>query len=537
MKTLWNRLQLWRLGGALYHSSRLPGLSAKSLGVASGVGGGLLVLSSSSNNVHADSVVPPASPLTPPAPQRLNYDSAFQFLSTEIPKVREQVVQTNGEWVEQILPRVTVQNRNNGLGCKVKLDVKVVPDASSNDPRSAQMDFFSDSPASAERPSFFSDRKKLMDAIQPFLRGFHGSFFRLEYPGGVMVFEKETFPGSGQPVELRVQIEPIVSVSIVSDVGISWSEMRSFVDLYKFLAFGVSKTFSELEKMGVKVYTSKSDNKLTWDALGGYEKPKEEISNSILLALKHPDIYEAVARKARPSVDTGKTNKIRGVLFEGPPGTGKTTMARILSAETGIPLLYVPVEATLSKWYGESEKLLGQVFEQANKLGECIVFLDEIDSLGSSRDMQYTHEASRKTLSVLLQKIDGFDKDQRRVMVIAATNRKSDLDAALLSRFDLTIKFDVPNLQERIEIFKVHAQHLGDSPVDLRKLAQRAEDLTGRDIRDACCLAERNWASELAQKAEKQSIDLDSISPPPVRFYVDAVERKLQSKKSGAKDV
>jgi SpoVK/Ycf46/Vps4 family AAA+-type ATPase len=146
-----------------------------------------------------------------------------------------------------------------------------------------------------------------------------------------------------------------------------------------------------------------------------------------------------------------ESNKPKCVLFEGPPGCGKTTSAKIIAQQVNIPLIYMPLEAIMSKFYGESETKLAEIFEAAKAMGQAILFIDEIDSLATSREGGI-HEATRRILSTLLRKIDSFESDGD-VLVVCATNRKKDLDPALISRLDLTVRFELPDAKTRTLIF------------------------------------------------------------------------------------
>uniref|UniRef100_A0ACD5YTN2 Uncharacterized protein n=1 Tax=Avena sativa TaxID=4498 RepID=A0ACD5YTN2_AVESA len=194
-----------------------------------------------------------------------------------------------------------------------------------------------------------------------------------------------------------------------------------------------------------------------------------------------------------------------------------------VKGQKGVPLLYVPLEIIMSKYYGESERLLGSVFSLANDLPDGgIIFLDEVDSFAIARDSEM-HEATRRILSVILRQIDGFEQD-RRVVVIAATNRKEDLDPALISRFDSIICFGLPDQQSRAEIAAQYAKHL--TKPELVQFSLVTEEMAGRDIRDICMQAERHWASKFIRgqipKDEKGETPL-----PPVDEYVScAVQRR-----------
>lgn len=129
-------------------------------------------------------------------------------------------------------------------------------------------------------------------------------------------------------------------------------------------------------------------------------------------------------------------------------------------------------------------------------MGQCILFIDEIDSLATSRESGI-HEATRRILSTLLRKIDSFESDGE-VLVVCATNRKKDLDPALISRIDLSVRFDLPDAKTRGLIFQRYAKQL--SQEDLMKLGELSINLSGRDIADICKDAERKWASRYIRK-------------------------------------
>ncbi|KAL6752467.1 hypothetical protein V8C86DRAFT_3141124 [Haematococcus lacustris] len=275
----------------------------------------------------------------------------------------------------------------------------------------------------------------------------------------------------------------------------------------------------QLQAMGAQVYPPGTPSGGGAAAGGGraqgrrYEGQKRQIEDCLLLPLLRPDVYQQLAAATRSKPGPCRP---RAVLFEGPPGTGvghrraeggqggrgghgvkegpgggggKTSSARVISSQAAVPLVYVPLEAVLSKWYGESKGLLAKVFKAAEALGGAIIFIDELDALGGSRDRSDMHEASRRLLSVLLREMDGFDAAGKRAVVIGATNRKSDLDAALLSRFDLSIMFPLPDAGVRTEILGQYAQQL--SQQERAQVASACPGLSGRDLRDVCEHTER----------------------------------------------
>jgi SpoVK/Ycf46/Vps4 family AAA+-type ATPase len=192
-------------------------------------------------------------------------------------------------------------------------------------------------------------------------------------------------------------------------------------------------------------------------------------------------------------------------------------MARILAKEAGLPLVYVPIENILSKYYGESAQNMAAIFDACDAFERAILFLDEIDSLAGSRE-EGMIESTRRVLSVLLRKIDGFER-KSGILTIGATNRAMDLDRALLSRFDTIIRFPMPDLHEREAIFRQYVHHLNDA--ELKKLAELGEGLSGRNIRDICQMAERRWARRLV-------LEKVTASPPPVSVYLELVRDKIR---------
>ncbi len=252
---------------------------------------------------------------------------------------------------------------------------------------------------------------------------------------------------------------------------------------------GGNDPVSRLRKLGAEVFEKSEEEQLDWTCLAGYDDIKAEVEDTVVMALQHAEAYEAIARQTRERYES---NRPRAVLFEGPPGTGKTLTARIIASRTDVPLVFIPTERVLSKWYGDSEKNLAKIFEACQELGGAIIFIDEVDALATSRDSNM-HEATRRLLSVILQSIEGF-KGRNKNVLICATNRKQDLDAALLSRFDVAIRFERPNRPARQAIFGRYAKHL--SAPELARLAEASEGFSCRDVKEVCENTERKWASK-----------------------------------------
>lgn len=311
------------------------------------------------------------------------------------------------------------------------------------------------------------------------------------------------------------------NLSISKRKEMNTSEILAIFSLYQFLSSLNQQEFSNpaeiLSKMGATVFDPLKEeiqgNSLGFDRIAGYKNVKMEIRETIIYPLKHPEIFDGVSQLTKKFISK---NKPRAILFEGSPGVGKTSMAKVVSAECGIPLVYVPIESILSKYYGESSQNLAMVFDAAALYPNCLLFLDEIDSLAGKRD-DGMFDANRKLLSVLLRKLDGFES-RTGTITIGATNRKGDLDSALLSRFENSIYFPLPIQEEIAEILHTYAQHLEKEERML--LALDMDGMSGRNIRDFCDSVERKWSTELILLGSP-------LQAPPFSFYRDSLKKRI----------
>ena len=149
---------------------------------------------------------------------------------------------------------------------------------------------------------------------------------------------------------------------------------------------------------------------------------------------------------------------VKGIIFTGPPGTGKTHLARVIAYESGASLYLISGPSIVSKWVGDSEQAIRRIFRSAAKKESAIIFFDEIDSIAERRTEE-SHEASRRLVAQLLTELDGFDQSGSNLIVIAATNRIQSVDEALLrpGRFDWEIAFGMPTAEDRLEILQLGA--------------------------------------------------------------------------------
>jgi transitional endoplasmic reticulum ATPase len=214
-----------------------------------------------------------------------------------------------------------------------------------------------------------------------------------------------------------------------------------------------------------------------WDDVGGLAEVKQVLIETVVWPIQHPDLFR-LARTSPP----------RGVLLAGPPGTGKTLLARALARESGINFISVKGPELLSKWVGESERGIREIFRKARHVSPCIVFFDEIDAITPIRGGGAGSGGGERMLSQLLTELDGIE-ELKGVTVLAATNRPDLLDPALLrpGRFEIRIDMAIPDRQTRRQILGVHTHGRPlAADVDLDHLASVTEGWSGAEIEGLC---------------------------------------------------
>ncbi|ADM27979.1 AAA family ATPase, CDC48 subfamily [Ignisphaera aggregans DSM 17230] len=240
--------------------------------------------------------------------------------------------------------------------------------------------------------------------------------------------------------------------------------------------------------------------RVTWEDIGDLEEVKEKIREIVELPLKHPELFE------RLGIEPPK-----GILLYGPPGCGKTLLAKALANETGAYFIPINGPEIMSKFYGESEQRLRQIFDEAKKNAPAIIFIDEIDALAPKRE-EVVGEVEKRVVAQLLTLMDGLE-ERGRVIVIGATNRPDAVDPALRrpGRFDREIEVPPPDKKARREILAVHTRNvpLADD-VDLDKLAEITYGYTGADL---AALVKEAAMSALRRFLKEHAIDLDKPIP------------------------
>ena len=256
--------------------------------------------------------------------------------------------------------------------------------------------------------------------------------------------------------------------------------------------------------------------RMSYKDIGGLEKQLQELREAVELPLRHPDLF------AKVGIEPPK-----GVLLYGPPGCGKTLMAKALAHEVNATFIKVVGSELVRKFIGEGARLVHELFELAKEKAPAIIFIDEIDAVGARRLDETTggEREVNRTLMQLLAEMDGFDPSGN-VKIIAATNRPDILDPALLrpGRFDRLIEVPLPNFRGRLEILKVHTRKMNLRDVDLRLIAEMTEGASGADLK-----AIATEAGMFAIRARRERVTQED--------FIKAVEKVLGGEQKLAQQI
>ncbi|WP_458746197.1 CDC48 family AAA ATPase [Candidatus Nitrosocosmicus sp. T] len=259
---------------------------------------------------------------------------------------------------------------------------------------------------------------------------------------------------------------------------------------------------SEESSKAVQISQEGTTSSITYEDIGGLGDAVARVREMIELPLRHPELFKRLGVEAP-----------KGVLLHGPPGTGKTLLAKAVANETNSNFFTIGGPEIMSKYHGESEERLRNVFQEAEKNAPSIIFIDEIDSIAPKRE-EVTGEVERRIVAQLLSVMDGM-KSRGKVVVIAATNRVDSIDPALRrpGRFDREIEIGVPNRDGRLEVLEIHTRGMPlDKDVDLQRLADISHGFVGADLqalaKEAAMRALRRVLPEINLSGESVSVDI-----------------------------
>ncbi len=267
----------------------------------------------------------------------------------------------------------------------------------------------------------------------------------------------------------------------------------------------------------------KMKERITFKDIAGLEEAKEELKE-VIDFLKNPKKYLELGAKIP-----------RGVLLIGPPGTGKTMLAKAVATEAGVPFFSISGSEFIELFVGVGAARIRNLFNQARKAGKAIIFIDEIDSIGKIRGVGVTggHEEREQTLNQLLAEMDGIGREEN-LIVMAATNRPELLDPALLrpGRFDRRIVLELPDVKQREEILKIHCR---GKPlalnVNLREIAERTPGFSGADlanlVNEAALLAARRGKKQIFQEEFLESIEKVLLGPERKSHLLTKKEKEI----------
>ncbi|MCX8197865.1 MAG: CDC48 family AAA ATPase [Candidatus Micrarchaeota archaeon] len=245
-----------------------------------------------------------------------------------------------------------------------------------------------------------------------------------------------------------------------------------------------------------------------WSDIGGLENVKKELKEAVELPLKNPEVFSRIG--IRP---------VKGILLVGLPGTGKTLFAKAVATETEANFISIKGPEVLSKWVGESEKAVREIFRKARMATPCVIFIDEIDAIAPYRgSVDEGNRVAERVVDTLLTEMDGLT-GLKNVVVIGATNRPDILDPALMrgGRFDRIIEIPAPDEKARLEIIKIHTRAMPlAKDVDLQEIAKKTEGYTGADLENVC--------REAGMAAIRRSVDVEEVTAQDFESALSAVK-------------
>ncbi|KAK4264504.1 hypothetical protein QN277_025667 [Acacia crassicarpa] len=294
--------------------------------------------------------------------------------------------------------------------------------------------------------------------------------------------------------------------SIQHGIGILQAIQNESKSLKKSLKDVVTE--NEFEKRLLADVIPPSDIGVTFDDIGALENVKDTLKELVMLPLQRPELF----------CKGQLTKPCKGILLFGPPGTGKTMLAKAVATEAGANFINISMSSITSKWFGEGEKYVKAVFSLASKIAPSVIFVDEVDSMLGRRENPGEHEAMRKMKNEFMVNWDGLrTKETERIIVLAATNRPFDLDEAVIRRLPRRLMVNLPDAPNRAKILRVILAKEDLSPdVDLDAVANMTDGYSGSDLKNLCVTAAHRPIKEILEKEKKErAAALSEGRPPP----------------------
>jgi len=353
------------------------------------------------------------------------------------------------------------------------------------------------------------------------------------------VFTAEKEPESGLTENLKnygIPEETIAKLNIDVQGGGNWAFVSTILlpILLPFLLLivffwlitrkaekGAMQVFS-FNRANVKIFGSEKD-KITFNEVAGLHEAKEEL-REIVEFLKNPKKFLDIGAKIP-----------RGVLLMGPPGSGKTLLARAVAGEANVPFFHISGSEFVEMFVGVGASRVRDLFTTAKKEAPAIIFIDEIDAVGRERGagLGGGHDEREQTLNQILVEMDGFDRETR-LIVMAATNRPDILDVALLrpGRFDRRIVLDLPDINDRVDVLKIHFKGKNAEPsINLRQIAERTPGFSGADlanlVNEGAILAARRNKKTISQQELLESIEKVILGPERKSHILTQREKEI----------
>ena len=325
-------------------------------------------------------------------------------------------------------------------------------------------------------------------------------------------------------VQFKAEV-PDTAGSLITELVITVVPIILMVLLFAFFMKRMTKGggMMGIGKSNAKMYMEKQTG-VTFQNVAGQDEAKESLQE-VVYFLHNPEKYSGIGAKLP-----------KGALLVGPPGTGKTLLAKAVAGEAGVPFFSLSGSAFVEMYVGVGASRVRDLFKQAQQMAPCIVFIDEIDAIGKTRDTAMGGNDEREqTLNQLLAEMDGFDTN-KGLLVLAATNRPEVLDPALLrpGRFDRRIIVDKPDLKGRVDVLKVHAKDVKmDESVNLEEIALATSGAVGSDlanmINEAAINAVKNGRQVVSQKDLFEAVEVVLVGKEKKDRIMSAEERRIVS--------